>query len=847
MSKTPSDVVLLRVLREKSTGTVAVFEKTDFFGIYDEDAMLVAREIFKSEVGVKRIQIGEKRIPYISMGGGQYERVIRELLIVLRYRVQLYKAVNNTWELKCTGTAGNMEDFEEIGELGREAASLSLVSICFPRTRKIHGTVAAAIIDPSTLRITYAELEDDSGLSHLEQCVISTNAKEAIIVGDAPSDRLSLIKNLLRRSNVMCTIMKPKPMEKTHLFRLLKDEEKEKISPLSDDLVCALSGCAEYMKLLTPGWASKFTLHDYQNGRFMRLDSCAVKAFELFTPSSNVNGGMQATVYSTLNKCKTVAGQKLLKEWLARPLCDERLIQERYDCIEALIKSSSLLKNLHSSHLDKLPDLSFLARRLLRKKARLLDCYRIAQAIRKLTPMREIVLQIANASPDCSSAVKDILLLPIVWGCEQFKDLVECVDQVIDDSNVKTNGLRIKPSISPDLQKIANKLTEIDKRAKRALSKICDGLGSGIKLDMSQHGYVYRVTMKEEKQIRGASGIKIIDGGKGAGMRFKDSILDSLNEEFLEVNAEYLRAQKELEDTTVEICATYAGALSRLSSLLAVVDVLVSLATVATSASKVHVRPTIHPLGSDQFNIKNGRHLVLDFLLPDYIPNDVNLTDTRALIVTGANMGGKSTYLRSTAIISILAQIGAFVPAESAELSIVEAVHARVGASDRLSKGVSTFMSEMLECAKMIKTSRKNDLLVVDEIGRGTSSFDGFGLAWGITAELIKNVGCRLLVATHFTELAQMNDPPRVRAIKFKVMMHDSLTLLYKAEEGVADQSLGIHVARMVGIDEETLALGQKEFIRLEKIEKLKKEEKQAILNATDANLREVILNSTTF
>ncbi|GMR53791.1 hypothetical protein PMAYCL1PPCAC_23986 [Pristionchus mayeri] len=857
--KNPADVSLLRILREKAKGSVSIFEKQDFYGIYDDDAMLVAREIFKSEVGVKRIQIGEKRIPYISLGGGQYERVIRELLVVLRYRVQLYKSVNNTWTLKCTGTAGNMEDFEEIGELGREAAPL--ISVNLPHNRKIHGKNYAAIIDPSSLRITFAELEDDDKLSHLEQCILSSNAKEAVIVGNPPTDRISLLKTMLRRSNVMCTI-KPQPAEKTHFLRLLKEEEREKISTLPDELHCALYGVADYIKLVHSGWASKFSLNDYSNGRFMRLDSCAVRAFELFSPS-NVHGGMQATAFSTLNRCKTVAGQKLLKEWLARPLCDQRQIMERQDVIEGLIHSSSLLKTLHSSHLDKLPDLSFLARKLLRKKARLIDCYRIAQAIGKLTPMRECVLQIAKASPECSSAIKDVLLLPIVWGCEQFKDLVECVDQVVDDSSVKVNGLRIKASISPDLQKIANKLEDIDKKAKRSLSKMCDRLGSsGIKLDTTpQHGYVYRVTMKEEKQIRGASGIKIIDGGKGAGVRFRDSILESINEEFVEINAEYQRAQKELEDTVVQICATYAGALSRLSSLLAVVDCLSSLAIVAISASKVHVRPKILPLGSNQFAIKNGRHLVLDFLLPDYIPNDVDLTETRALIVTGANMGGKSTYLRSTALISIIAQMGAFVPADSAELSMVEAVHARVGASDRLSKGLSTFMSEMLECAKMIKSATRDSLVVVDEIGRGTSTFDGFGLAWGITAELINNVGCRLLVATHFTELAQMNDPPRVRSIHMKVLAQDTLTLLYKAEvqeRGVADSmstsmSLGLNVARMVGMDEETLAMGHQEFERLERIEKLKREEKRSIVEVassqqtSDDCLRDVIKRCTTF
>ncbi|GMT28705.1 hypothetical protein PFISCL1PPCAC_20002, partial [Pristionchus fissidentatus] len=846
--KNTTDISLQRVLREKSKGTVCIFEKQDFYGIYDEDAMFVAREIFKSEVGVKRIQLGgaKERIPYISLGVGQYERVIRELLVVFRYRVQLYSLQGrNTWELKVNGTAGNMEDFEELGELGREAGSL--VAICLPRTRKIHGKVYASIIDPSTLRILYAELEDDEKLSHLEQCIIFSNAKEAIIVGDPPSDRLALLKKILRRSNILCT-PKPKLSENAFFLRLLQDTERDKIASFPEDLNICLYGIAEYIKLVQSGWESKFILNDYSDGRFMKLDSCAVKAFELFSPS-NALGGMHATVYSTLNKCKTVAGQRLLKEWLARPLCDVRLINERQDCIESLVNASHLLKSLHSSHLDKLADLSFLARRLLRKKARLLDCYRIAQSIRKLTPMRECVLQIAKASSGCSSAVKDVLLLPIVWGCEQFKDLVDCVDHVVDDSNVKANGLRIKASISPDLQNIADKLDAVGKKAKRALSKICDRLGSSsIKLDTTpQHGYVYRVTMKEEKQIRGASGIKILDGGKGAGIRFRDAALDLINEEFIAINAEYVRAQKELEETTVEICATYAGALSHLSSQLAVVDVLVSLSMVAITASKMHVRPKMRPLGSDEFVIKNGRHVVLDFILPHFIPNDVDLTETRTLIVTGANMGGKSTYLRSTAIISILAQVGAFVPAESAELSIVEAVHARVGASDRLSKGVSTFMSEMLECAKMIKYATSNSLVVVDELGRGTSTFDGFGLAWAITDELINNVGCRLLVATHFTELTQMENAPRVRAVHMKVIMQDTLTLLYKAEGGVAEKSLGIHVARMVGIDEETLAMGQEEYNRLEKIEELKKEERGVMLRASDETLRQAIIMSNTF
>jgi DNA mismatch repair protein MutS len=239
---------------------------------------------------------------------------------------------------------------------------------------------------------------------------------------------------------------------------------------------------------------------------------------------------------------------------------------------------------------------------------------------------------------------------------------------------------------------------------------------------------------------------------------------------------------------------------------IAVLDCLVSLAT--TAVEENYVRPEINE--GTSLEIVGGRHPVIERLLPpgeSYIPNDVHLSadDAQILIITGPNMSGKSSYLRQTGLIVLLAQIGSFVPAQKANIGIVDKIYTRVGASDRISTGESTFLVEMHEAAHIVNTATRRSLILLDEVGRGTSTFDGISIAWALTEYLHEHVGARTLFATHYHELNELADLyPRIRNYKVDVREYDdNVVFLHTVTPGFADHSYGIQVAQMAGLPEE--------------------------------------------
>ena len=238
-----------------------------------------------------------------------------------------------------------------------------------------------------------------------------------------------------------------------------------------------------------------------------------------------------------------------------------------------------------------------------------------------------------------------------------------------------------------------------------------------------------------------------------------------------------------------------AGALARL-------DVLASLAELAARRSWVRPEMCVEP----ELMILEGRHPVLDTTLPqgDFVPNDCQMSDDDGmlLIITGPNMAGKSTYIRQVALLTLLAHVGSFVPAKRARIGLTDRIFARVGASDELSRGQSTFMVEMVETARILNTATARSLVILDEIGRGTSTYDGLSLAWAITEHLHEHVGCRTLFATHYHELTQLSDSlPRVCNLNVAVReWDDQVVFLHRIIKGGADKSYGIHVARLAGI-----------------------------------------------
>ncbi|MFH4981302.1 hypothetical protein AB6A40_008011 [Gnathostoma spinigerum] len=258
----------------------------------------------------------------------------------------------------------------------------------------------------------------------------------------------------------------------------------------------------------------------------------------------------------------------------------------------------------------------------------------------------------------------------------------------------------------------------------------------------------------------------------------------------------------------VETCAGYCSALDELAITLSFTDVIVSLAVLAAESTFPYVRPRIVEKDRKIMVLKACRHPVIEATpnAPTFIPNDVVLgknDQLRFLLLTGANMGGKSTYLRSCALTVLMGQIGSFVPCSEAEFSIVDGIYTRIGSCDFQIKGVSTFMAEMIDSASILESATADSLVIIDELGRGTSTFDGFGLAWAIARDILERIQCRCIFATHFhemTELEKENSSLQNIRVDTHLDNDGNLILLYRIVPGIAERSFGLNIAKLVGL-----------------------------------------------
>ncbi|KAK5650302.1 hypothetical protein RI129_001331 [Pyrocoelia pectoralis] len=831
LSQQISFVRYFRNLPEKPAATVRFFNRSDYYTIHGDDAIFAAQNLFGTHT-VK--YMGEQpKLSYIVLSRGNFEKFVRDLLLVKQYRVEVYvkpsQSKNNDWNLEYKGSPGNLTQFEELLFENSENVVNSVVM-----TIKLisNVTVALSCIDATEGQFYVSEFNDNDLFTELEAVIAQVSPKECIIpLGEAPE--LLSLHTMLQRSQILVSKVKKSDFvaddidqDLNRLLYFLETQQRNASAlpemKLTEAMSCLQVGI-KYLNLASDeSNYNQFKISTYNANRYVRLDGAAISALNLFpksTVSVNSQAAMSNSLLGVLDKCCTPQGHRLLAQWIKQPLRDLNLINERLEVVEALLHNSEVRHTLHGSCLTRTPDLLLLAKKLTNRKASLQDCYRVYQTVGSAPSMINVLRKAEN------SYIKALIIDPIcdvLLDLERYQDMIE---QTLDLDLVDRGEYFVKPSFNEQLQDLTNKKLKIEEKMQKVLRSAASELGfeagKSIKLECTeQHGYFFRVTLKEEQALRKNKNFFIIDAIKG-GVRFSNNALKQLNSDYMEINTNYEEEQKSVVKEIYEVAAGYGDTIRNLNAHIAKVDVLVSFANVAANSPIQFVRPKMHKEGSGILSLKKVRHPCLE--LQDgltFIPNDVNFVSNEAVfyIMTGPNMGGKSTYIRSVGVAVLLAHIGSLVPCLEAEISLVDCILARVGANDSEIKGLSTFMLEMVETASIIKSATSNSLVIIDELGRGTSTYDGCGIAWSIAEYLATQIKCFTLFATHFHEITQLAEQyPTVHNLHVTAVTTDkTITSLYQVREGACDKSYGIHCARLAEFSKDVLEDATKRLQQLE-------------------------------
>lgn len=547
-------------------------------------------------------------------------------------------------------------------------------------------------------------------------------------------------------------------------------------------------------------------LRPYRQDRFLFLDEVTRRSLELTrTLRDNDRAG---SLLSVLDRTTTSMGARLLQEWVGAPLADAAAIEGRLDAIAELIGETSLREELQG-YLGDISDLQRLTSRVSTGRASPRDLAAVARTLRQLPRFKAKI-----------TARKAPLLRQLESRLELCPDLRESLDTaLVDDppTNIKEGGI-IRRGFDPDL----DELYAITRDGKEWIARFQaeEMTRTGIptlKVKYNQvHGYAIEVTHAHRDKI--PSEYQRIQTLKNA-ERYITPELKAYEEKVLTAQEKIYQREHELFISLRDQVADQAQRLLTTGEVLATLDVLAGLAELAVS--RQYCRPELHE--APMLHIVDGRHPVLDQLLPSgtFVPNDVSMhpEEARFLLITGPNMAGKSVYIRQVALITLLAHMGSYVPAKEARIGLADRIFTRVGASDELTRAQSTFMVEMTEAANILNNATERSLVILDEIGRGTSTYDGVSLAWAISEYLHQEVGCRSLFATHYHELAELEEKlPALRNLN--VMVHegaDGIVFLHRITPGSATKSYGIHVAQLAGIPQIVLERSRQILEELER------------------------------
>ncbi|MCR5636567.1 MAG: DNA mismatch repair protein MutS [Clostridiales bacterium] len=673
----------------------------------------------------------------------------------------------------------------------------------------------AAFCDVSTGKLLTTEVSGNNYTKSLLREIFTYSPTE-IICNTLTTENKELCKELLDKLNIRPHTLSEDRFESVNdnFGRFFKDIDFENSE--FANCVCAaaaVSGLMEYLKITQMNGLERIAAPKFYHGeQFMQIDYSTRKNLELFSVVQT--GKTEGSLLWVIDKTNTAMGKRLLRSWLERPLLACNTIINRQSSISELIDNLPLRMDLGDA-LSPICDIQRIMTKVSYGSVKPKELYALGESFEKIPALKELL-------KDCRS----VLLRDCYKNTDDLADLKDMILTAIS----KDAGLLVKEGgifadgynkEIDDLRLIINDsatvLAKIEAREKErtGIPKLKIGYNKvfGYYIEISN---MYK-ELAPETYIRKQT----LTGCE----RYITEELKSLEGTILGAKERCCKLEYDLYIQFVEQIASHLARIEQTARQISVTDALLSLANVA--AENNYCRPEIN--NSGRIILKESRHPVAEQILKTtpFVPNDVYLdtNDNRTNIITGPNMAGKSTYMRQAALITIMAQAGSYVPCESAEIGIVDAVFTRIGAYDDLTTGQSTFMVEMNEVANIVKSATKNSLLIFDEIGRGTSTYDGMSIARAVI-EYVTNkkvLGAKTLFATHYHELTEMeNTLDGVKNYNIAVKKRGfDITFLRRIVPGGADESYGIEVAKLAGVPQPIILRAKEILSELEKGEKI--------------------------
>ena len=551
----------------------------------------------------------------------------------------------------------------------------------------------------------------------------------------------------------------------------------------------------------------------YERQSCLALDAVTVRNLELVEPLFTSSGDV--TLFRSLDATQTPMGKRLLRSWILRPSIDLGEITQRLDAVALQVRETIAREELRRA-LAGILDIERLLSRVTLEAANARDLLALAASLARIPEVRRVLKQFAsgNAASNVSTQPAAERLATLHHLLDELIDVRERIETTVAPEPPLTfaDGGVIAEKVDPALDELRDLsrnsrqyIAQIEERERRrtgiASLKVKFNSVFGYYLEITKANLHLAPSDYERKQT-------LVNAE-----RFTTPELKQYEAKILDAQEKIIELERRIFADLRSAVAAQAKRIRQTALALAEVDVLACFAHLA--ATRAYCRPSFVG-GGAELEVMQGRHPVIEQqegalgATGRFVPNDIylNSSSQSILILTGPNMGGKSTYLRQTALIALMAQMGSFVPAQSARLSIVDRIFTRIGASDNLARGRSTFMVEMTETAAILNTASERSLILLDEIGRGTATYDGLAIAWATIEFLHANIRAKTLFATHYHELTELAD--RLPGVKnFHVTVKDSpsgIVFLRKVEPGAASRSYGIEVAKLAGLPSDVIA-----------------------------------------